>query len=329
MIEWIRLSRLTITNDTGPMHVAAALSVRSSRFLGRPTRGTPARTANWTTSSKTPGCPVCRASRVVAPIPNPLACLHAITPRAFAAKARQALGQAPGADPLRMKILTCGGQRDKLTASRLATGPMTTTNDGSPEANSAGMTDADVLVPIKDFQIASGWASPASAGARARQCCEQLEEGRILFFDRIPFVFFKEDREFLLSQRQSGSGLHKNISYRPRENVLRGAAGNAREHAQMLEIMGRYSTEVMRFMERLLEPYASQLALDYASFRPEEESGRELPAHKRNDLLHVDAFPDPADERPPHSALLHQYKHHERSGVEHNRGLCRAGGAPR
>jgi hypothetical protein len=168
---------------------------------------------------------------------------------------------------------------------------MTTTNDGSPEANSAGMTDADVLVPIKDFQIASGWASPASAGARARQCCEQLEEGRILFFDRIPFVFFKEDREFLLSQRQSGSGLHKNISYRPRENVLRGAAGNAREHAQMLEIMGRYSTEVMRFMERLLEPYASQLALDYASFRPEEESGRKLPTRKRNDLLHVDAFP--------------------------------------
>ena len=90
---------------------------------------------------------------------------------------------------------------------------MTTTNDGSPEANSAGMTDADVLVPIKDFQIASGWASPASAGARARQCCEQLEEGRILFFDRIPFVFFKEDREFLLSQRQSGSGLHKNIPF--------------------------------------------------------------------------------------------------------------------
>ena len=31
--------------------------------------------------------------------------------------------------------------------------------------------------------------------------------------------------------------------------------------------------------------------MDYASFRPLEEEGRNLPLHKRNDLLHVDAFP--------------------------------------
>jgi hypothetical protein len=33
------------------------------------------------------------------------------------------------------------------------------------------------------------------------------------------------------------------------------------------------------------------LIRDYASFRPVEEEGRDLPLHKRNDLLHVDAFP--------------------------------------
>jgi len=31
--------------------------------------------------------------------------------------------------------------------------------------------------------------------------------------------------------------------------------------------------------------------MDYASFRPIEEEGRNLSLHKRNDLLHVDAFP--------------------------------------
>jgi hypothetical protein len=33
------------------------------------------------------------------------------------------------------------------------------------------------------------------------------------------------------------------------------------------------------------------LTLDFASYRPLEEKGRDLPIHKRNDLMHVDAFP--------------------------------------
>jgi ADP-heptose:LPS heptosyltransferase len=34
MIEWIRLSELTITNDTGPMHVAAALGTPVVAIFG-------------------------------------------------------------------------------------------------------------------------------------------------------------------------------------------------------------------------------------------------------------------------------------------------------
>jgi hypothetical protein len=55
--------------------------------------------------------------------------------------------------------------------------------------------------------------------------------------------------------------------------------------------MRKYSEEVTRFMKQWLPPYAAEMALDYASFRPEEEEGRDLPVHKRNDLLHCDAFP--------------------------------------
>jgi hypothetical protein len=168
---------------------------------------------------------------------------------------------------------------------------MTNADHDSAAATPVGSNEPEVLVHVDDYQYNTGWDSSASASARARQCCLQLEEGRILFFDRIPYVFFKEDREFLLSQRQSGSRLHKNISYRPQQNVLRGGAGSARENAQLLQIMGRFSTEVTRFLGRLLEPYAAHWALDYASFRPEEEAGRKLPLHKRNDLLHFDSFP--------------------------------------
>ena len=44
-------------------------------------------------------------------------------------------------------------------------------------------------------------------------------------------------------------------------------------------------------MTRVLPDYARLWKVDYASFRSIEEQGRELPLTKRNDLLHVDAFP--------------------------------------
>lgn len=103
MIEWIRRSRLTISNDTGPMHVAAALKRPILAVFG-PTNpwntGPYGQLDNVLQDTRLP-CVPCLKSRCA--YSDPLACLHAITPRAFAAKARQALGQAPGADPLRMR----------------------------------------------------------------------------------------------------------------------------------------------------------------------------------------------------------------------------------
>jgi hypothetical protein len=47
---------------------------------------------------------------------------------------------------------------------------------------------------------------------------------------------------------------------------------------------------VVKFLSDFLRPYAGKWKLDFASFRPLEEQGRDLSLHKRNDLLHVDAF---------------------------------------
>ena len=169
---------------------------------------------------------------------------------------------------------------------------MTTTNlTGDPR---------EALVRIDDFQYPQGWPPPDAAAARARQCCEQLEAGKILLLDRISYFLPQADREFLLSQRQSGSRLHKNVSYRPRQDQLRGAAGAAADRTRLHDLMRRYSAEVTRFLGQLLQPYAAHWTLDYASFRPEEEKGRELPVHKRNDLLHVDSFPT----RPMHGLRI-------------------------
>ncbi len=152
---------------------------------------------------------------------------------------------------------------------------MTTTNISTAGTARRIPAAADVLVRINDFQFPPGWGSPGDAAARARQCCEHLEDGRILCFDGVPFVFSKEDREFLLLQKQSGSRLHKNVSYRPKQDVLRGTAGDRVEVARLQEVMRRYSRQVTDFIGRLLAPYAEHFQLDYASFRPEQEQGRD------------------------------------------------------
>jgi lipopolysaccharide heptosyltransferase II len=91
MIEWIRLSRLTITNDTGPMHVAAALNRPVLAIFG-PTNpwntGPYRQLANVTQLTRLP-CVPCQKSHCA--YSEPLACLHGITPSAILEKARLAL----------------------------------------------------------------------------------------------------------------------------------------------------------------------------------------------------------------------------------------------
>lgn len=130
--------------------------------------------------------------------------------------------------------------------------------------------------------------------------CDQIERGKVLFFSHVPFEFPDADREFLLSQKQTGSRFHKNISYRPAKDLLKGVDDNSPDRERMSAIMRNFSRSVTIFISQFLAPYAGKMKLDFASFRPLEEQGRDLSLHKRNDLLHVDAFPS----RPTHGARI-------------------------
>jgi hypothetical protein len=128
-----------------------------------------------------------------------------------------------------------------------------------------------------------------------------LEAGDIMYFPISPLLLPQEDRAFLVTQKQVDATYHKNISYRPLEDRLKGVDQNDfAQRARVHEIMRGYSRRAVDFMSAFLKRYQSGWKIDFASFRPIEESGRQVALHSRNDLLHFDSFPT----RPSHGDRL-------------------------
>ncbi|MEO8377482.1 MAG: Kdo hydroxylase family protein [Candidatus Sumerlaeota bacterium] len=146
------------------------------------------------------------------------------------------------------------------------------------------------LKPVLDFTI-NGWTNPDASESRAKEDCRRLESGEILFFPKAPFEFSEEDRLFLLSVRQTAGNHHKNIAYRPQQDKVTGVDDGSADAEQLHRILGNFSREVIEFLGDYLTPYKGHWDLDYASFRPLQEQGRQNRTTARNDLLHVDNFP--------------------------------------
>ena len=148
-----------------------------------------------------------------------------------------------------------------------------------------------ITIPTSDLTAAT--RSPE----RLREYCAQLETGDIIFFPETPIKIAQDDLDFLLGHQHVFGTFHKNIAYRPLEDRITGFESAEPSTAERLRrIMSRYSKDVIDFLGGFLGPYRSQWKVDYASYRPEEEAGRDLALRKRNDLLHTDAFPT----RPTH-----------------------------
>jgi hypothetical protein len=167
-------------------------------------------------------------------------------------------------------------------------------------------------MPVKSISLGELNEALRSGNARGmeqvRGWCAQLEAGGILYFPETPVPIPEEDLRFLLGQHQTGSRLHKNIAYKPDRDQLTGTdrkAGSPEMVEELRGLMRRYSSGVVKFLGEFLAPYEERWILDYASFRPIEEEGRDLPLRRRNDLLHADAFPT----RPTHGRRILRFFH--------------------
>ena len=117
-----------------------------------------------------------------------------------------------------------------------------------------------------------------------------LERGDILFFPNGGFEIPGAVRAALMGATQDARSFHKNIAYKPNIDQVSGLVDGS-EAEVVKPAMREYSRCALAFLGRILPEYARAWKVDYASFRSIEERGRELPPTKRNDLLHVDAFP--------------------------------------
>jgi hypothetical protein len=151
-------------------------------------------------------------------------------------------------------------------------------------------------ISLEDLNRAlQGTNSEADPEAKElRIWCRQLEAGGILYFPKTSVSIPSDDLEVLLGGHQTGSSLHKNIAYKPGLDTLSGVdekSSPAAEIEKLHSVMRRYSASVTAFLAEFLAPYQQRWQLDYASYRPIEEDGRDLPVRRRNDLLHTDSFP--------------------------------------
>ncbi len=138
---------------------------------------------------------------------------------------------------------------------------------------------------------------PASSAADYRP---DLEAGNVLYFPVTPFSFAEGSKEYLRNINFAGGAVHKNVAYRPASDRVTGVEADTAQLEKLRVILGDYSRSVVKFAAELLPQYAAGWKLDYASFRPVEEDGRDLPVNKRNDLIHTDAFPS----RPTNGNLI-------------------------
>ncbi len=121
---------------------------------------------------------------------------------------------------------------------------------------------------------------------------ERLERGEVVYYPVCPFALPEgDDRQFLLEQ-QLRKRVHKNISYNPHTGKAGGFLPRSPRQAERLrQMLESFSATATEWLGKALPRYPKGWALDRVSYRPEEESTRQLGQRSRNDLLHVDAFP--------------------------------------
>jgi hypothetical protein len=121
---------------------------------------------------------------------------------------------------------------------------------------------------------------------------ERLERGDVIHFPAAPFPLPEgSDHALLLNLRLAP--FSKNISYDPHKDKAHGFLAANPVHTEATRaVFADFAEKATAWVAGMLPNYVKTWKLDRASFRSEEEATRSLRQTSRNDLIHVDAFPN-------------------------------------
>jgi 3-deoxy-D-manno-oct-2-ulosonic acid (Kdo) hydroxylase len=127
----------------------------------------------------------------------------------------------------------------------------------------------------------------------SRSLDDRLERGEIVYYPACPFALPQgDDLSFLMAQTLGGRR-HKNVSYDPATHRCTGFRWHSDRQAERLrDLLCSFADRAAQWLATAAPHYAAVWRRDRASLRPDEEATRCLRMHARNDLLHIDAFPN-------------------------------------
>lgn len=142
------------------------------------------------------------------------------------------------------------------------------------------------LDPITTFDL-TRWSGPFCVDKRSA-ALDALENGKVLYFPRLPFTVGNSESVLLTDALSNGRA--KNISRDP-DGKIQGDTASPEDAARLSVMMSRFAEQARSLVLGLFPGYAAGIEQARTSYRPVEIAGRTYSPRNDDKRLHVDAFP--------------------------------------
>jgi hypothetical protein len=127
------------------------------------------------------------------------------------------------------------------------------------------------------------------AAAGPRTLSDVLEQGRIVYMPKCPVALPAEADLEVLRRELPAHMKRKNVSYHPEADVVSGLRKASPLYATTHRVLTRLREDIAAWTRRAMPELLRGADIGTCSFRPMEEAGRAIDAHKASELIHVDA----------------------------------------